>query len=426
MAGFVGCASSSDDAPASSTPKVETQKSSLARDTAPNLSDAEKQTLSASQADFALSLYHSVSADLAGQSVFISPHSASLALGMTYSGARGTTASEMKSALRLNLPDERVPVGFNYLDLQLASRGQGAVAKDGKPFRLNIANALFGQSGINFEKPFLDTLATNYGAGINVVDFKGNKEGARKAINGWVEEKTENRIKDLLKEDAVSTDTRFVLVNAVYFNASWQHKFEAYKTYAAPFTKLDGTTTNVSMMSDTSSFLYAKGDGYQAVSLPYQNQELSMLVIVPDAGTFATFDSGLTGAKVLDIASKTAATPVRLSYPKHHLEGDFDLVKPLESLGMRAAFGDGAPADFTGILTSEPLQITGVVQKTFLDVDEDGTEAAAATGVVGGATSAPQPPDTTLTIDRPFIEAIIDNATKTLVFVGRIVEPQTK
>lgn len=151
---------------------------------------------------------------------------------------------------------------------------------------MNIANGFFGQKGAPFENAFLDTLAVSYGAGVNLVDYQGNSEGARQEINGWVETKTEDRIKDLLPPGSVGGDTRFVLVNAVYFNARWQSKFKAAETTSAPFTKLDGSTTDVQMMHQVGSLAYGEGDGYEAVALPYDGGELSMVVIIPDAGTF--------------------------------------------------------------------------------------------------------------------------------------------
>ena len=421
LAVLAGCSSSDSDAKTGDN--IAEAKSALTRDTAPSLTDEELTTLANGQADFAVDLYQKTAGANAGASVMLSPHSASIALGMAYAGARGTTASAMRTALHLGLPDERVHTGFDYLDLQLASRGQGATGQDGKPFRLNVANGFFGQIGKEFQSAFLDTLAVSYGAGMNLVDYKGDPEGSRNQINGWVENKTEDRIKDLLPAGSITPDTRLVLVNAVYFNASWQSKFEAHATTDASFTKLDGSTANVKMMHQTGGFPYAKGTGYEAIALPYDGGELSMVIIVPDAGTFATFEAGLTGKQLLDIAGSLKPEEVALGYPKHHFEGKFDLRPSLEAMGMKSAFEGGA--DFSGIDGGTDLQIGGVRQNTFVDVDEEGTEAAAATEVDFALKSAAPVDNKVLDVDRPFLEAIYDTKTKSIVFLGRIVEPKT-
>lgn len=407
-------------------PQIETVRSSLARDTAPALSPTELDTLATDQADFAVDLYRAVasSPDYTDKDVFLSPHSVSAALVMTYAGARTQTKAEMKKALHLGLADDRLHRGFNHLDLALASRGQGATAADGKAFRLRIANAIWGQKNYTFETPFLDTLAVNYGAGLNVVDFKTAAEPARLLINGWVEEKTENRIKNLIPEGVLNDLTRMVLVNAVYFNAAWGKKFDKSSTGLAPFAKLDGSETQVSMMNAELTAAHTKDAAFEAIELPYDGGEVSMLVIAPTKGSFAAFESSLTGGRVLDVLAGLRTKPVQLSFPKAKLDAAFSLRKPLESLGMKAAFLDDA--DFSGIATSEPLQISAVLHQTFLAIDENGTEAAAATAAaVGGRTSAPEPVEVVkMSVDRPYVIAIVDRQTKALLFLGRILQPK--
>lgn len=416
VAAVVACSSSSDDGAA----PIATAKSSVTRDLAPTLTAEEETALADGQAEFAVSFYKAVASTKPNESVIVSPHSASIALAMAYAGARGTTASEMRTALHLALPDERVHAGFDYLDLELASRGKGATGQDGKPFRLNVANSMWGQRELSFETSFLDTLALDYGADIKLVDFSGNPDGAKGAINDWTEDNTSGRIKNIADE-AVTSATRLALVNAVYFNAGWQNKFTKESTSDRPFTKLDGSATSVAMMNGTTYFDYVKAPGYEAIALPYEGGELSMLVIVPDAGTFAAFETGLTGKQVLDIHGSLQSTMLWLSYPKHHVEGSFDLKASLQSLGMKLAFE--STADFSGI-SPTPLKIDKTIQKTFVDVDEVGTEAAAATIVTFADAGVSLPPPVHLDVDRPFLEAIIDQKTKSLVFLGRVVDPK--
>jgi serpin B len=409
-----GC-SESEPAPGEN---VETVRTAQQRDTSPTLSTAELDTLANGEASFAVDIFHAVGKAESGN-VFLSPHSISIALGMTYAGARGDTAAEMKKALHLDLPEDRVHPGFNYLDLELSRRGANATGKDGKPFRLTVSNSIWCQKGESFAVPFLDTLAVNYGAGINIVDFAKETEKSRVTINGWVEKKTENRIKDLLEQGKIDASTRAVLVNAVYFNAAWSKKFSASATAQAAFHKIDGSTIDVPTMHASETFPYTKGDGYEAVALPYDGGELSMLVVVPTAGTYSTFESTLTGGKMLEVLASLQSRAVNLSFPKLKLEASFQLKEPLTDLGMKKAFTD---ADFSGMSTTMGLVIDDVVHKTFLSLDENGTEAAAATAVLAGEMSA-LVDIVNLNVDRPFITAIVDNKTRTLVFFGRIMAP---
>jgi serpin B len=415
----IACTSTEEDA---GEVAVEVARSSLAREIAPTLEAAEAETFANDQAGFAVDLYHAVAKASAGEDVFLSPHSVSTALAMTYAGARGATRDEMKEVLHFGLPDERLHTAFNWLDLELASRGQGSEGKDGQPFRLNVVNSTWGQKGFAFEAPFLDTLAVNYGAGVNLLDFRTDAESSRLIINRWVEGKTEKRITDLLPEGSLNHLTRMVLVNAVYFNAGWASKFQKDATVDAAFTRLDGSSATVSMMKSQATRGYVAGDGYEATLVDYDGGEMGMLVVAPTSGTFDTFESELTGERVLGILAGLESREVVLSLPKFKLDAGLSLKEPLKALGMTNAFEE---ADFSGISTQEELQIKDVFHKTFLEIDEDGTEAAAATAVIiGERTSAPVDPPTVMTVDRPFLVAIVDRKTSTLVFFGRILEPK--
>lgn len=423
-ASVVACSTSTTTSPSDGKTPVETVRSSLARETTPLLTPVELDTLASDEASFAVDLYHAVSAapENAGRNVFISPHSVSAALAMTYAGAHGDTRDEMKKALHFGLPDDRLHRGFDYLDLALNSRQHGQ-GKDGRLFTLRIANSVWSQKSYAFQAPFLDTLAVDYGAGVNVVDFTRAPNDARVTINGWASDNTDGRIRDLMPDGSIDALTRLVLVNAVYFSAAWQTKFTDGATAPAAFTTLDASVVQTSMMHAEIDAGYVKGDGYEAIELPYDGGDTALLVIAPTTGSFASFDAALTGAKVLDVLEGLRSTPVELSFPKAKLTGSYPLKAPLESLGMKAAFDGG---DFSGISTSDRLAIGGVFHQTSLDLDEGGTEAAAATGVEVGLVSSESLPVhfVPMTVDRPYVIAIVDRATKTLLFMGRIVDPR--
>ncbi|MFA6313758.1 MAG: serpin family protein [Sterolibacterium sp.] len=398
-------------------------RSSLQRIAAPSVADADKAALASGNSAFALDLYRQLAGDAAnsGGNIFFSPLSISVALAMTYAGANGTTAREMAGALHFTLPQERLHPAFGWLDLELASRGQGAQGKDGQPFRLSVSNSLWGDAQSRFEAPFLNTLAQYYGAGMNVVDFRTAAESSRTLINDWVAKQTEQRIKDLLPSGSLSPYTRMVLVNAVYFNAAWQSKFLKQATASAAFTRLDASTVQVDMMNQDLVVRYSAGADYQAAELLYDGGELAMLVVLPAAGQFDRFEQAF-GAATLDTILATLGNQyVRLGLPKFKVAGGFSLKAAMQALGMQSAFTDHA--DFSGISSSEALLIQDIFHKGYADVDENGTEAAAATGVVAGVTSVPEAPAISFKADRPFLLFILDKKTNTIVFAGRVADP---
>lgn len=402
------------------------EESDLLRDTSPDASQAEWARLVGGNSAFAFDLYHALVRDPenGGQNVFLSPYSISTALAMTYAGARGRTAEEMKTTLRFDLPSERLHVSFNYLALQIAARGQAA-GPEGQPFRLRVANSLWGQTETPFRPDFLDLLKVHYGAGMQLVDFRREAEASRLAINKWVSDATEERIKDLIPPRAIDTMTRLVLANAIYFKADWKHRFPEHQTRPDSFHTLAGGTVNVEMMSQEKSLRYGEGPHYQAVELPYVGDEVSMVLLLPGEGRFLDFEASLSGEKWKAIVQGLVEQRIHLSLPKFRYEPteSFSLRAALTRLGMRDAF-DPERADFTGIADiPERLYIQDGFHKGFIAVDEDGTEAAAATGVIIGVTSAPPPPVAFMRVDRPFILAIRDVATETILFLGKIGDP---
>jgi serpin B len=390
------------------------------RDMAPEVSADDLNTLVDGNSAFAFDLYQQLKDE--GGNLFYSPYSISLALAMTYGGARGETETQMADALNFSLPQNQLHPAFNALSLALASRGQGAEGKDDEGFRLNIVNAIWGQQDYVFLSDFLDLLAVNYSAGLRVLDFINETEKSRVIINDWVADQTEGRIEDLIPAGALTPLTRLVLTNAIYFNAKWLHTFEAEMTRDGLFHLLDGSEVTVPMMSQTESFKYAEGEGYQAVELRYDGEELSMVILLPASGQFEAFEAALDAETVAGIIEALDYREVDLTMPKFEFDSSFSLRTTLSAMGMPIAF-DPYYADFSGMSDSpERLYITEVVHKAFVSVDEEGTEAAAATAVIVGETALPPAP-VTMTIDRPFIFLIRDIETGTILFLGRTLDP---
>jgi serpin B len=392
-------------------------KSNKARLT-PNVSAADMTALVQGNTEFSMALYKLLKEN--DGNIFYSPHSISEALAMTYGGARSETEKQMAAAMRFTLPQAQLHAAMNALDAALASRGQGAKGKDDEPFSLKVVNAIWGQKDYKFETSYLDLLAENYGAGLRILDFIKSPEGSRKTINDWVAKETEQRIKDLLPLGAINDATRLVLTNAVYFNGGWLSPFAKEATADGAFNLLDGRKITAPMMHQSSSMGYAAGAGYQAVELKYDGGELSMVILLPTAGNFKAFENSLDGLTLGKIIGGLKSNTVNLTMPRFEFDSEFGLNDALKALGMPFAFTDAA--DFSGMTGKRELVISDVVHKAFVAVDEFGTEAAAATGVVVGITSAPLDP-ATVTVDRPFIFLIRDIATGAVIFTGRVVDP---
>ena len=398
-------------------PSASVAKSNLQRVTAPDTSPDDIQTLVDNNNTFAFDLYQSLQ-NQDGNLIY-SPYSISLALAMTYAGARGETESQMAQTLHFLSQDQLHPA-FNSLDLQLAERGK-AQSEEETPFQLKIANAVWAEQTYPFLQGFLDTIALNYGAGVGLADFINQYEAVRKEINDWVSDQTEDKIKDLIPEGVLNTDTRMVLVNAIYFKADWLSPFDADSTQDAPFHLLGGAEVTVPMMNQDAFIPYTKDDGWQAIELAYQGERAAMDIIVPDEGRFEEVESNLDYETASAILSSLQPTSVTLALPKFKFESEFGLADRLKTLGMPDAF-DPDKADFSGMSDRNDLYISAVIHKAFVAVDEKGTEAAAATAVIVGVTSAPLF-DVMLTIDRPFIFFIRDIPTGQILFVGRVLNP---
>ena len=312
--------------------------------------------------------------------LFCSPASISLALAMAHAGARGETQEQMTQALHFALDPDRLHPAFNRLDLELARRGKG--------FRLSIVNAIWGQEGTRFLAPYLDILAAQYGAGMRLLDFAVAPERCRAIINAWASDHTGGRIRDLIPPGAIHRWTKLILTNAVTFRAAWSTPFKTALTGDCRFFLLDGSEAIVPMMNQTESFAYAEGRGYRAVELPYDGWELSMVILLPKAGAFETLEAAVDAKQVETIAQGLAHRRVALTMPRLLFASGFYLADALAAMGMPAAFSEDA--DFSGMTCKRDLFLADVINKAFVSVDEDGTEAAAATAAVMVPTMAPR------------------------------------
>ncbi len=379
----------------------------------------EQHTLLAEgNTDFAFDLYRQLK-DADGN-LFYSPYSISAVMAMVYAGANGATETEIKNALSFDLAEMYLHPSFHWLQEELASRSEPS--KNLEPdemFKLHVVNDVWGQEDYEYVRDYLHTLEDNYGAGLRELDYINEPEKARLTINDYIAEQTEDRINDLIPAGAIDPMTRLVLTNAIYFNAAWFWDFWEDNTKPADFTLLDGSTVTVDMMRQTNSFGYKEGDGYQAIEMLYRGSQTSMVVLLPAEGAFEEFEDKLDTALLNDIIAGLERQKVELSFPKYEFESEFNLNEALAELGMPLAFT--GQADFSGITEVEPLWLSEVVHKSFVSVDEKGTEAAAATAAIMECSAAMDPP--VMTVDRPFIFLIRDIPTGTVLFLGRVMEP---
>ncbi|MFO0676714.1 MAG: serpin family protein [Polyangiaceae bacterium] len=409
-----GCGSSTDT-PATPATTVKTARSELARNLAPAVDDATLATFVADDNAFGLDLYGRLAKKDPSKNTFFSAASVSQAFAMLYGGSRGATEQEIAKGLRFTLPQDKLHAAANRLALELDSRANvaGSKGSDGKGFRLTMNNAFWGQETIEWEKPYLDLLAVNYGAGINLVDFVKAPEDARGTINAWTEEKTEKRIKELLPAGSLDTSTVFVLVNTVYFNAAWVEELQ-------PSTLTWTTGAEVPAFGSVDGFGYAENDDGYAVSIPYEGRKLEFVVLVPKDLT--AFEASLSPAKVDAFLGALSPKQLDLKVPKLKIEGKtISLKEELIALGLTTIFDHG---DFTGMAKGAGFLVDDVYHQAFVKVNEKGTEAAAATAIVGRETSAAIDPPKVVRVDRPYVFFVRDVPTKAILFTGRVVSPE--
>lgn len=378
---------------------------------------------------FALELY----AKLREQegNLFFSPYSISTALAMTYAGAWGETEAQMAEVLHFpafvtgdkKAPSLLVPgrkafrSAFGAIIKDLNTRGE----KGG--YELSVANALWCQKGYGFLKEFLELIKTNYGGGFNEVDFVTAAESVRQTINAWVEKETKDKIKELIKPGILNKFTRLVLTNAIYFKGNWARQFKEENTRDAPFTLISGEKIDIPMMNQTAEFNYIEAEDFQVLELPYVNDELSMIILLPkEFDGLVSIEKTLTPENFSDWLAKLRKCKVIVSAPKFRMTWEFELAKVLKSMGMADAFS--GTADFSGMNGKRDLFISAVIHKAYVDVNEEGTEAAAATAVVMRLTSAKPEEIPVFRADHPFLFLIRDNCSGSILFIGRVMNPK--
>jgi len=417
-------ADTTEDETTDLTSVVETiAQSSTERIDDPSVDAAYLEELVAGNSAFAFELFAYLAEDDAN--ILFCPYSISSALAMTYAGARGETATEMEQVLRFSLGQDTLHSAFNALDQHLMTQANIVSNPDSDPFQLTIANALWGQAGYTFLDEFLDVLAANYGAGIHAVDFENATEEARETINAWVSDQTEGKIPELLGPGMPPSSSRLVLTNAVYFNAAWYLPFDASDTASAPFTLSDGETIEVPMMNQTTRLAYAEVDAVRVLELEYANSTMAMTILLPEEGGLDAFIATLTAERFAELVAGLTSELITLRLPTFSYEAGFLLADPLARMGMTTPFRGGV-ADFSGMAGTQELFIGEVVHKAFVDVDEAGTEAAAATAVIMVGTAAPseQPTPIPFVVDRPFVFVIRDQGTCTVLFIGKVMDPR--
>jgi len=428
-AALAGCSDSNPEAdttdePTNATgePPAEEPTGSLPEGS-PSSTNERMAELIAGNAAFALDLHEQLTAADDVDNVFVSPYSISVALAMTYGGAGGDAATAMRDTLGFSLGEETHPT-FGELQDQLDDRATtDAHRSDDQEtvdaFQLAVANALWGAADYPFAEEYLDFVDEHYGGGFNEADFANDYEAERNRINEWVAEATEDRIEELIPEDGLSAQTVLVLTNAIYFMAGWEQEFDPDETTDGTFRALDGTASTVPMMKQNLRTDYAEVPGAQAIELPYVGGEVSMVLIIPDDGEFESIQAELTGPTLFGIFDALGDASGDLRMPKFEYDFDAELSKVLEEMGMEAAFGPGA--DFSKMVESgSGPGIDDVFHKAFVSVDEEGTEASAATAVVMEESAPGRSFD--LTVDRPFLFCIRDRPTDAILFLGRVTD----
>lgn len=376
---------------------------------------ADNAALVASNNAFACDLYGQLSAQPGN--VFLSPYSISTALAMTYGGARGETAMQMAKVLHFGERNEAVHPSFAGFQ-----GGLNAIQQKGD-IQLAIANSLWPQQGYAFLPAFTQLCQTHYQATPTPVDFATHTDEARETINQWVSEKTNGKIQKLFKPGALDPATRLALVNAIYFKGNWAEKFDPKQTRKEAFHLADGKTSQAELMHATNRVLYAETPELKMIGLPYAGNALSMLVFLPrKADGLAAFEAKLSTQNLAEWSKSLRQKEVSYWLPKFKMTSQFALGSTLSKMGMADAF-DASKADFSGMNGKRDLFIGAVVHKAFVEVNEEGTEAAAATGIGIGVTSIPAEPPV-FRADHPFLFAIRDNKSGSLLFLGRVVNPE--
>ncbi|XP_038652657.1 leukocyte elastase inhibitor-like [Scyliorhinus canicula] len=378
------------------------------------------ENLSKANCRFTLDLFRKLIEENEAGNIFFSPFSISTSLAMVYLGAGNNTASEMAKALHFDQVGD-VHSGFEKMQLE--------INRAGVSYLLKVANRLYGEKSYNFLEEFCKSTMKFYGAAMLPVDFQTAADKTREEINKWVEDQTEGKIQDLLAQGSLGSDTRLVLVNAIYFKGSWAEKFEVKYTEEMPFRLNKNESKPVKMMYQTNKFIFCHVPEFKIkiLELPYVDNDLSMIILLPDdimddSTGLKQLEQTLTLEKLQEwtLPNWMWKPHVEVLLPKFKLEEEYDLNSPLSSLGMRDLF-DCSRADLSGMSGARDLSVSKVVHKSFVEVNEEGTEAAAATGVVC-MTLSYTPPES-FTADHPFLFFIRHNKTNNILFFGRYTSP---
>lgn len=347
--------------------------------------------------------------------LFFSPYSISTALAMVYAGAEGRTQRQMAQTLHFDRAGDSFHTQYGSLIDRLNEQGRKG------DYQLLVADALWLQQDYDFLQDFLDTVSAHYEAALRQVDFVNAAEAARQTINEWTAEKTQGKIQYLIPQGALDTLTRLVLTNAIYFKGNWAAQFDKAQTKELPFYVTSDKTVTVPLMFQKEKFRYAQTDTLQLLELPYAGGDLSMLVLLPvEKDGLNELEKQLTAKNLTAWQKQMQKKEVRVFLPRFTMTSRFGLKPVLSQMGMPVVFSDRA--DFSGITDIRELAITDVIHKAYVQVNEEGTEAAAATGIVVGITAVPaQPP--VFRADHPFVFLIKDNATGSILFIGRVMNP---
>ncbi|HKF46385.1 MAG TPA: serpin family protein [Terracidiphilus sp.] len=382
---------------------------------APNsVSAAEKAEAVKGSNAFALDLYGQLRSQTGN--LFFSPESISTAFAMTYAGARGETASQMKAVFHFTLPDDRLHAAMGALLAGMNAQHTG--------YQLRVANALWGQRDENFLRSYLDLVKTGYGAGLRLVDFRSSPEEVRTTINRWIEKQTNDKIKDMLPSGSITPATRLVLTNAIYFKGTWMYQFEKSATRLDAFHPSAAQSVQTLFMHRTGEYEYCDGGTFQALELRYFNSDLAMVILLPKVtGGLPALEQSMTAGSLDQwFGQLHNEDKVILSLPRFTFTQQFELSKALAEMGMPQAFLDSA--NFTGMTGKPGLHISAAIHKAFIDVNETGTEAAAATSTIMTAAMArPAEQPVVFNADHPFVFLIRDTRSGSILFLGRVVDP---
>ena len=367
--------------------------------------------------EFATDLYARLASEKSAN-LFFSPYSISTALAMTYAGAKGQTEVQMAKVLHFPVPQAELHPALHKLNALLNS------TEKTPGFEFRIANRLWGQKGFQFLPEFVQVTKSNYGAELGLLDFK-KSDAARQTINSWIETQTDRKIQDLIAPGVLDDKTRLVLTNAIYFKARWRREFNDRATTDAPFHATGSQQVMVPMMYQSNRFRYGESENVQVLELPYDDGgKVSMLILLPKKIVgLGELEQRLTNEDLRMWSSGLKSRDVNVHLPKFKMTSEFDLGDVLKKMGMPLAFSDGA--DFSGMSTGMQLFISAVIHKAFVELNEEGTEAAAATAIRVEATSLtiPQTP-VEFRADHPFVFLIRDNGTQSVLFLGRLVNPK--